>query len=214
MQSVRKIPVGKFFLEGILSIPDNAKGIVFFVHGSGSSRFSSRNNFVANLLNKAGLATFLPDLLLTEEDTDFQARFDIDLLTSRVETIIDWMIKQKQIKDLPLGLFGASTGAAAALRAAVSKSHRVSAIVCRGGRPDLTGKDLIKVKVPTLFIVGGEDGQVIDWNKKACDTLSCKKKIEIIPGATHLFEETGCLERVAKLSEDWFFLHLKKPEIL
>ena len=201
--------MGSFFLEGLLSIPLKAKGIILFVHGSGSSRFSPRNNFVAEILNKAHLATFLVDLLSKEEDLNYETRFDIDLLTKRVEKMIDWIKQQEGIKDLPLGLFGASTGAAAALKAAVTKEKEVLAIVSRGGRPDLAKDSLFLVKAPTLLIVGEEDGEVIKLNEQAYRALPEVKKIEIVPHATHLFEEPGCLEKVANLAELWFCSHLR-----
>lgn len=206
--SVKKVPVESFFLEGLLSIPQKAQGIILFVHGSGSSRFSPRNNFVAQGLNKAGFATFLVDLLSKEEDQNYETRFDIDLLTRRVEKVIDWLKQAKEVKALGLGLFGASTGAAAALRASVTREKEVLSIVSRGGRPDLAKDSLPSVKAATLFIVGGEDGGVIRLNQDAYRALHCIKKLEIIPHATHLFEEPGCLEQVTELAKQWFFFHL------
>ncbi|MES2200359.1 MAG: alpha/beta hydrolase, partial [Chlamydiota bacterium] len=206
--SVRRIPIGSFFLEGILSIPLEAQGIILFVHGSGSSRLSPRNNFVARVLNEAHFATFLVDLLSKEEDLNYETRFDIDLLTKRVEKMIDWIKQEEGIKELPLGLFGASTGAAAAIQSVITKEKEVLAIVSRGGRPDLAKESLPLVKVPTLLIVGGEDGEVIKLNEYAYLALQGVKKLEIIPHATHLFEEPGCLEQVAELAKNWFFSHL------
>lgn len=208
MQVVKKIPIGSFVLEGLLSIPEDPKGIILFVHGSGSSRFSPRNNFVAEVLNKASFATFLVDLLSEKEDLNYETRFDIDLLTKRVEKMISWIKEDKEIKDLPLGLFGASTGAAAALRAAVSKEKDVLAIVSRGGRPDLAQNFLPNVKAPTLLIVGGEDLEVLKLNELAYQALRGKKKLEIVPYATHLFEEPGCLTLVADLAKSWFLSYI------
>lgn len=203
------IPVNSFSLEGELIIPQNALGLVVFVHGSGSSRLSPRNNFVAHHLNEAKLATLLIDLLSKAEDTVYETRFDIGLLTARVHLILAWLQENSSTKHLPLGLFGASTGAAAALKAAAQDPERVKAVVSRGGRPDLAEGDLRKVKAPTLLIVGGEDKEVLSLNEEAAAELSCIKKIEIVPRATHLFEEEGCLEQVAHLARQWFLRHLK-----
>lgn len=190
-------------LEGMLKIPKSAKGLVLFAHGSGSSRLSPRNNFVANVLNKAGLATLLIDLLSKEEDEIYQTRFDIDLLTKRLIIVVEWLKKQLDTKYLELGLFGASTGAAAALCAA-AKSKDIKAVVSRGGRPDLAMDVLSLVAAPTLLIVGGEDFGVIELNQEAYEQLTCVKKLKIVPHATHLFEEPGCLEEVAQLAKEWF----------
>lgn len=202
------IPVDSFSLEGELVIPKGSTGLVVFVHGSGSSRLSPRNNFVARFLNQAHLSTLLIDLLSKKEDEVYETRFDIELLTRRVNLILKWLQANPATKHLPLGLFGASTGAAAALKAAAQDPKSVKAVVSRGGRPDLAQGALRKVKAPTLLIVGGEDGEVINLNQEAASELSCIKKIEIVPKATHLFEEEGCLEKVALLASQWFLKYL------
>ena len=196
-------------LEGMLKIPENCSGIVVFAHGSGSSRFSPRNNFVSNILNEAGFGTLLIDLLSPEEDEIYQTRFDIDLLAKRLGKVVDWLKKQSETKAFSLGLFGSSTGAAAALIVAASFSKDIKAVVSRGGRPDLALPSLEKVKAPTLFIVGGKDFQVIELNQVAYERLECLKDFKIIPNATHLFEEKGCLEQVAILAKDWFEKYFK-----
>lgn len=198
-------------LAGLLTVPDHAKGLVVFAHGSGSSRFSSRNRFVAQILNGAGIATLLFDLL-TEEEEDIdqrtrEFRFDIDLLTDRLIGVIDWVSRETTTAALPLGLFGASTGAAAALGAAASRADKVAAVVSRGGRPDLALPHLAKVKAPTLLIVGGDDNIVIELNQQAVEQLQVEHRLDIIPGASHLFEETGKMEQVANLASDWFLHH-------
>ena len=195
-------------LDGLLTVPEHAKGLVVFAHGSGSSRFSSRNRFVAEILNEAGIATLLFDLL-TEEEEDIdqrtlEFRFDIDLLTGRLIGVIDWVSSQTATATLPLGLFGASTGAAAALGAAAARADKVAAVVSRGGRPDLALPHLAKVKAPTLLIVGGDDNVVIELNQQAAEQLQVEHRLDIIPGATHLFEEAGKLEQVANLACNWF----------
>lgn len=190
-------------LEGMLKIPKHAKGLVLFSHGSGSSRLSPRNNFVATILNESGLATLLIDLLSKQEDEIYQTRFNIDLLTTRLNSVIHWLNKQPATEDLNIGLFGSSTGAASALRVAAD-NHAIKAVVSRGGRPDLAMDVLKKVMAPTLFIVGGNDFGVIELNEEAYKELTCVKKFEIVPHATHLFEEPGCLEEVARLATDWF----------
>ncbi|MDD5411643.1 MAG: dienelactone hydrolase family protein [Methylobacter sp.] len=195
-------------LNGLLTVPEHAKGIVVFAHGSGSSRFSSRNRFVAEILNGAGIATLLFDLL-TEEEEDIdqrtrEYRFDIDLLTDRLIGVIDWVSMETATAALPLGLFGASTGAAAALGAAASRADKVDAVVSRGGRPDLALPHLAKVKAPTLLIVGGDDNVVIELNQQAAEQLQVEHRLDIIPGATHLFEEAGKMEQVANLASNWF----------
>jgi len=204
MKTEAKIEINGATLYGIFAVPKNSVGIVIFVHGSGSGRFSPRNNFVAEVLNKQGIATLLPDLLTEEEDSVYENRFDIDFLTERLAKIYDWLRNQAKIKDLPVGLFGASTGAAAALSLAADLGEKVTAIVSRGGRPDLAMDKLEKVSSPTLLIVGGEDREVIELNNKALKELRCEKKLEIIPNATHLFEEPGTLEEVAQLAVSWF----------
>lgn len=202
-------------LAGSLTVPADAPGIVVFVHGSGSSRFSPRNRAVATTLNEAGLATLLFDLLTAEEnEIDLRTRklrFDIELLTERLVGAIDWLGGRAEVADLPAGLFGASTGAAAALRAAAVRPHAVGAVVSRGGRPDLAGAALPRVEAPTLLIVGGDDGPVITMNQEAAAQLHCEHRLHIVPGATHLFEEPGKLEQVATLARDWFLLHLHRP---
>jgi len=206
------ITIDSVKLHGDLTIPKNAKGIVLFAHGSGSSRHSPRNKYVAEVLQKAGLATLLIDLLTEDEEKidDFtaQLRFDIEFLAKRLSGATNWIIKNPETKNLSKGYFGASTGAAAALVASVSQSNAISAIVSRGGRPDLAGATLQKVKAPTLLIVGGNDSPVIKMNQDALNLLKVEKKLVIVPGATHLFEEPGTLEQVAKLAADWFVAHL------
>lgn len=195
-------------LDGILSVPDQALGLVIFAHGSGSSRLSSRNQFVAETLNNASLATLLFDLLTADEhrvdERTRELRFDMDLLTRRLTEAVDWASGQEQIGSLPIGLFGASTGAAAALSTAAERPEKVRAVVSRGGRPDLAGKALGQVQCPTLLIVGGYDSQVIELNNQAAEQLRCEHQTEIVPGATHLFEEPGKLDEVARLATDWF----------
>jgi dienelactone hydrolase len=199
-------------LPGFLVIPEQAKGRVVFAHGSGSSRFSQRNRFVAEILNEAGIATLLFDLLTPEEEDIDQRtrefRFDIDLLTERLIGVIDWVGRNAATAGFAIGLFGASTGAAAALGAAASRADKVAAVVSRGGRPDLALPHLAKVKAPTLLIVGGEDTIVIDLNQQAAEQLLVEHRLEIVPGATHLFEEAGKLEQAAKLARDWFLHYL------
>lgn len=199
-----RIKLDSVMLDGILTFEKENRGIILFVHGSGSSRFSPRNNFVAKILNQANFATLLIDLLTREEDLNYEMRFDIHLLTKRVSQIIDWIKNSKELKNLPIGLFGASTGAAAALEAASIKKEAVYSVVSRGGRPDLAMNSLPQVKCPTLLIVGENDPEVIKLNQIAYENLACKKKLEIVPSATHLFEEPGCLEKVAELATDWF----------
>lgn len=201
-------------LEGIVSIPEDPQGLVLFVHGSGSSRHSSRNQFVAQTLQEAGLATLLFDLLTTyEEEIDLRTRhlrFDIDLLARRTAGVLEWLDLQPFAHDLKRGLFGSSTGAAAALMAAVEVPDKVNAVVSRGGRPDLAGPALSKVQVPTLLIVGGNDQSLIDLNEEALDQMQegLEKKMVIVPGASHLFEERGTLESAAQLAAEWFQMHL------
>lgn len=211
-ESVVRILVNSDSIEGNLVVPSSAKGVVLFAHGSGSSRFSSRNRYVAGVLNKAGIATLLIDLLTQEEEKidvrTGQFRFDIELLNERLISAAEWLKKNPRTKKLSLGLFGASTGAAAALITAVKLPDDVEAVVLRGGRPDLAMDYLKEVKAPTLFIVGGKDTLVIDLNRKAMMQVSAEKKLEIVPGASHLFEEPGKLEEVARLSTAWFLEHL------
>ncbi|HML02272.1 MAG TPA: alpha/beta family hydrolase [Candidatus Bathyarchaeia archaeon] len=207
-ENLVRIPVGKAILEGNLAMPTSAKGLVLFAHGSGSGRFSPRNQYVAKMLNKAGIATLLIDLLTKEEEAvDMQTnefRFDIDLLSERLIAATEWIKTNSSTRNLPLGYFGASTGAAAAVRAAAEFPKDVKAVVSRGGRPDLSMEYLSKVKASTLLLVGGRDVAVLELNKQAMKNLLSEKKLEIVPGASHLFEEPGKLEEVAKLSIDWF----------
>ena len=199
------IPADTVTVEGMLEIPERASGLVLFAHGSGSSRHSPRNNYVAGVLRQAGIGTLLMDLLTPEEDLDYAQRFDIGLLTQRLLAAANWVGVQESTRALPLGFFGASTGAAAALEAAALLGQDAKAVVSRGGRPDLASRQaLMSVTAPTLLLVGGEDGIVIDLNQQAYDQLRCEKKLLIIPGATHLFEEAGTLEHVASLAADWF----------
>ena len=202
------IQVGSVVLDGELVIPPQAKGVVIFAHGSGSSRHSPRNKFVAEELQKVGIGTLLFDLLTEKEDEIYETRFNIDLLTDRLIAATKWLKRQKQFTDLKIGYFGASTGAAAALAAAADLGSDISAVVSRGGRPDMALAILDKVTAPTLLIVGGEDEIVIELNEKAFAQLKSEKQLEIVPGATHLFEEPGALERVALLAADWFKKYL------
>jgi putative phosphoribosyl transferase len=207
------IPVDGVTLEGALAVPANADGLVLFVHGSGSSRFSPRNNFVARELRNAGLGTLLIDLLTRVEDQDYERRFDIPLLTQRVVRVTAWLRAQPETKQLALGYFGASTGAAAALQAAAEADNKVGTVVSRGGRPDLAGaKALAQVRCPVLLMVGGHDDVVIELNQQAYTLLAGEKELSIIPGATHLFEEPGTLEQVAALASAWFARHLGKAQ--
>ncbi|WP_342113330.1 dienelactone hydrolase family protein [Pseudoduganella sp. OTU4001] len=203
------IPTPAGAIEGTLDLPTGASGIVLFAHGSGSSRFSPRNTFVAGALRTAGIGTLLMDLLTPEEDKVQRTRFDISLLTERLGLAADWLDASSYGAGLALGLFGASTGAAAALHLAAERRDGVAAVVSRGGRPDLAGQvALARVKAPTLLIVGGRDDGVIELNESAYLNLNCNKRIDIVPGATHLFEEPGALEEVARLARDWFRQHL------
>lgn len=208
MEELVRISAGAVVIEGVLTIPDKAEGLVLFAHGSGSSRHSPRNNFVARMLNEKKLGTLLMDLLTPDEDQNYATRFDIKLLTQRlIETTI-WVKNQPQNQSLPLGYFGASTGAAAALQAAASFGSSISAVVSRGGRPDLAGKDLSQVQAPVLLIVGGDDFGVIELNEQAFEQLRSTKQLTIVPNATHLFEEPGTLEQVARLALEWFEKYL------
>lgn len=201
-------------LEGIVSIPDDARGFVVFIHGSGSSRHSPRNQYVAQTLQEGGLATLLFDLLTAyEEESDLQnryLRFDIDLLARRIAGVLEWIDLQPYAYGLKRGLFASNTGAAAALMAAAEVPDQVEAIVSRGGRPDLAGRALQNVEAPTLLIVGGNDQSVIDLNEQALVNMPPEghKKLVVVPGASHLFEETGALEHAARLARDWFQVHL------
>jgi dienelactone hydrolase len=218
------IPSDSVNLEGELSLPQNSRGLVLFAHGSGSSRHSPRNQFVARMLHASGMGTLLLDLLtLQEERVDLQTRhfrFNIGLLAERLiyasrwlEESTEWISNQAHPEHLRLGYFGASTGGGAALMAAAALGSRVGAVVSRGGRPDLAGPALAEVKAPTLLIVGGRDAQVIELNKDAYAQMTCEKVLEIVPGATHLFEEPGALDKVARLAADWFQRHLQHKAI-
>jgi putative phosphoribosyl transferase len=203
-----RVTAGPVTLEGNLDVPDGARGVVLFAHGSGSSRHSPRNRFVAEALRRGGLATLLIDLLTADEEAvDLQTahlRFDIGLLAERLVCATDWLAQQGPTRGLRVGYFGASTGAGAALVAAAERPEAVGAVVSRGGRPDLAGPVLGRVRAPTLLIVGGHDVPVIALNREALAQLRGEATLEIVPGATHLFEEPGTLEQVARLARDWF----------
>lgn len=208
-----QVAAGPVTLGGTLGIPENARGIVLFAHGSGSSRFSPRNRFVAKYLRDHGLGTLLIDLLTRDEEVvDEQTRelrFDIGLLSQRLVGAVDWLSQNDETRGLRIGTFGASTGAAAALVAAADRPEAVGAVVSRGGRPDLAGEALSRVKAPTLLIVGGRDPVVLELNQQAMELMQAQRRLVIVPGATHLFEEPGALEEVAGLAGDWFLQHLK-----
>ncbi len=211
-----RVPVGPAFLEGSLALPEDAHGVVVFAHGSGSSRHSPRNRFVARALQEAGLATLLFDLLTPDEEAvdmhTAHLRFDIELLAGRLVGATRWLMRQHATSDFRIGYFGASTGAGAALLAAAHMPDVVAAVVSRGGRPDLAGPGLPLVKAPTLLIVGGDDTPVIRMNREAFDQLTISdKQLMIVPGASHLFEEPGTLEKVARLAGDWFGRYLHGP---
>ncbi|GAB2806525.1 dienelactone hydrolase family protein [Ferruginibacter profundus] len=197
------IPAGRIILRGDLVIPKNAHAIIIFAHGSGSSRCSNRNQVIAQFLQKRNFGTLLPDLLTMDEDINCPDRFDIDLLTERLTGVVEWLEKFPAAHNYPVGLFGAGTGAAAAIKTA-AQLHGVYAMVSRGGRPDLVLNSLQLVKVPTLLIIGSLDYQLVTLNYKACRYLNCEKKLEVIQGATHLFEEKGAMKRVSELAADWF----------
>ncbi|RKS90373.1 dienelactone hydrolase [Flavobacterium limicola] len=203
------IPLSSVTLKGDLVIPENATGIVVFSHGSGSSRFSSRNRMVAELVQKQNIATFLFDLLTEEEDRVYESRFNIDLLANRLIETTQWLMENEDTKRLTIGYFGASTGAASALRAAAHFKEVIKAVVSRGGRPDLAITELPQVTAPTLLIVGGLDVPVITMNKMAYDQLESTKDMKIVEGATHLFEEPGKLLEVADLAIDWYKKYLR-----
>lgn len=203
-----QIPMKNVSVGGHLSVPLDAKSIVLFAHGSGSSRFSLRNQMVANYLKERQLGTFLFDLLTKEEDKNYNSRFNIELLAQRLMTASEWLQTQPVAKGLYLSYFGASTGAAAALIAASAIPH-ITALVSRGGRPDLAIESLPNVKAPTLLIVGSNDEQVLRLNKKAFERLTCEKKLEIVQGATHLFEEPGTMQQVCSLAASWFQNHFQ-----
>ena len=212
LERIAHIPVNGITLEGALLIPADCSGIVLFAHGSGSSRHSPRNNFVGQVLQGAGLGTLLLDLLTREEDASYANRFDIDLLTWRLERATQWVMEQPRSKSLDIGYFGASTGAAAALQAAATFGNSIGAVVSRGGRPDLAMAALPNVESPTLLIVGGLDYEVLELNRRVYQKLKTEKHLEIVPSATHLFEEPGTLQEVARLAAQWFNRHLgRKP---
>lgn len=203
-----KIPADSVKLDGMLTIPKDAQGLVIFAHGSGSSRLSPRNTLVAGVLQKAGMGTLLFDLLTAKEDEVYESRFDIPFLTGRLKAATQWVKGQADTAKLKIGYFGASTGTAVALVAAADFGREIKAVVSRGGRPDLAEDALRKVIAPTLLIIGGDDHVVIGLNKKAYDLIKAEKQMEIIPGATHLFEEPGTLEEVAQLAAEWFRKYL------
>ncbi|HEY0665957.1 MAG TPA: dienelactone hydrolase family protein [Gallionella sp.] len=203
------IPAGQVELDGELILPPSAKGLVLFVHGSGSSRLSPRNTYVAGVLQQCGIGTLLFDLLTREEDQYYEAHFDIALLTQRVLATTEWLQASPRTRGMRLGYFGASTGAAAALQAAARMGGRIAAVVSRGGRPDLAETAALRqVTAPTLLIVGAADYGVIELNRRAEELLSCEKKLTLIPGATHLFEEPGTLQQAAQAAAEWFEQHL------
>ena len=206
------IPVDSVILKGDLTIPDKAIGIVIFAHGSGSSRFSTRNKMVSELLQKENIGTFLFDLLTEEEDRVYENRFNIDLLTSRLIDVTEWVLDNKETKKFPIAYFGASTGAASALKAAAFFENTIKAVVSRGGRPDLAIQELPMVTAPTLLIVGGLDVPVISMNKMAFEKLESVKEMQIVYGATHLFEESGKLIEVANLAINWYKKYLVQPK--
>jgi putative phosphoribosyl transferase len=203
-----ELPAGAVRLAGHLTVPEGASGIVAFAHGSGSSRHSPRNRYVAQVLRDAGLATLLFDLLDADEEADRANVFAIDLLAERLTAGLAWARAQPECRPLPVGLFGASTGAAATLWVAAEPGSQVEAVVSRGGRPDLAGPRLPSVRAATLLIVGGRDDVVLGLNEAAADRLTCEHRIAVVPGATHLFEEPGTLEAAAELARDWFLAHL------
>jgi putative phosphoribosyl transferase len=207
MEEVR-IPADHIYLEGSLDVPASRANVVVFAHGSGSSRFSPRNRFVAKKLSDDGIGTLLLDLLTRQEDLNYQTRFDIDLLSARLACVIHWLSTRPDLQNASLGLFGASTGAAAALKTAAAAPERIRAVVSRGGRPDLAVDKLHLVRCPSLLIVGGQDPSVLRLNERALAKLTCEKQLVVVPGATHLFEEPGALEEVARLASDWFHKYL------
>ncbi len=210
-----EVPVGDLRLAGELTVPEAARGLVLFAHGSGSSRHSPRNRFVGQALQSSGLGTVLFDLLTEDEERQEaytrHLRFNVNLLAERLLRAADWLEEQEEAEGLRMGFFGSSTGAAAALMAAADANDRIGAVVSRGGRPDLASEHLRKVKAPTLLLVGGRDLPVIDLNESAFEKLQCEKLLRIVPGATHLFEEPGTLEQVARLASEWFGHYLSMP---
>lgn len=216
-EPIKKFPVsislGSISLQGDMAVPSNSHALVIFAHGSGSSRFSERNRMVASYLNQQDIATCLFDLLTVEEDKNYSNRFNIDLLSQRLEDVTNWICRQEEFRQMRIGYFGASTGAAAALKAA-RDLHQVSCIVSRGGRPDLALKDLPFIRIPVLLIVGEKDSGVIELNEDAFSELKGEKLIEIIPGAGHLFEEPGTMEKVCVLAANWFRFHMEPLELV
>ena len=211
-----RVATGRVTLEGNLNLPREARGVVLFAHGSGSSRHSPRNRHVATVLNEGKLATLLIDLLTPDEEAidlrTAQLRFDIGLLAERLVGTTDWLTQHEDTRHLRIGIFGASTGAAAALVAAAERPNVVDAVVSRGGRPDMAGSALPHVRAPTLLVVGGNDTQVLELNRMAYAQLRCERRLMIVAGATHLFEEPGALDEVAQLARDWFERHLASTE--
>jgi len=202
------IPDGNVMLPGFLELPEGASGVVIFAHGSGSSRFSPRNNYVAEVLRQHGLGTLLMDLMTPDEDREYERRFDIALLTRRLIAATRWLKEQEKTSHLAIGYFGASTGAAAAIEAAAALGEEIGAIVSRGGRPDMAMSYLEMVKAPTLLIVGGHDYTVMELNERAYEKITAIKEMKMVPRAGHLFEERGALERVAQLASEWFGKYL------
>jgi pimeloyl-ACP methyl ester carboxylesterase len=205
---VEEVAIPPDDIAAALSVPPRPRGLIAFAHGSGSSRFSPRNVEVARALNAAGFATLLLDLLTPAEAGARANVFDFDLLARRVAQAIDWAQAQPALADLPIGLFGASTGAAAALQAAAARPERVCAVVSRGGRPDLAGDALPQVRAPTLLIVGGADEPVLTWNRQCLQRIGALARVEVVPGAGHLFEEPGAMAQVVRLAREWFLTHL------
>ncbi|MGZ5396153.1 MAG: phosphoribosyltransferase, partial [Mycobacterium sp.] len=203
-----EVGAGAVVVAGHLTIPEHPIGVVIFAHGSGSSRFSARNIYVADVLNGSGIATLLFDLLTSDEERNRANVFDIELLARRLVDVTGWLAAQPDTASLPVGYFGASTGAGAALVAATNPSVKISAVVSRGGRPDLAGESLTKIDAPTLLIVGGRDDVVLELNRRARAAIPGRCELVVVPGATHLFEEPGTLEKVAALARDWFIDHL------
>jgi putative phosphoribosyl transferase len=210
-----KIPTEGATLDGTLTLPHGASLLVLFAHGSGSSRFSPRNQFVARHLNENGIGTLLFDLLTSQEEAmdarTGRLRFDIELLARRLGDATDWVLQEEGLNEMSIGYFGASTGGGAALVAAAGRPEEIVAVVSRGGRPDLANGALPQVKAPTLLIVGGQDDVVIELNEDARERMTCEVRLEIVPGASHLFEEEGALEEVARLASDWFHAHAELP---
>lgn len=211
-KKIVNIKIDPIFIEGELTIPQNPLGLVLFAHGSGSSRFSPRNNYVAQVLQKNNLATLLVDLLTKEEDMNYETRFDIDLLSKRLIYTTHWIKQNKETYNMKIGYFGASTGAAAAINAAAAEN--ISAIVSRGGRVDLAEQNLSKIESPILLIVGGDDDFVLGVNNLAFEKIKCEKQLSIVPKATHLFEEPGTLEEVARLASLWFVKFFSNKDII